>query len=337
MPFSTNDPNAFAALGLQSAKGTPQVTAAKLEYLRYISGVEEGPEKDVVDVREGGGGLDYRHTFARRVNGAGQLVSFMRPESLGQLLAFGLGGASWLGASEPAAHHFHSGHASYPYASIFHAHPGTSITKMYSDAMAAGITIELMTGELSKITVPWQSLRVGASHAALSPTYAVSPTHGEEGPFHYFDSPTIMFTGAQDTTIESVKFTAAVNLEFIQAQSITPDHLVPITREFDFEMVRRHEDKALFQSVYYGGSAAIAPSRDIATGSLRAMFMQPHSLATPILDFFAPLISYRSLGITGLDPEGGVVKETLAGRLLIGATHSLIAKVSNLHASAYGP
>lgn len=327
MPYSTSDVNAFAALGIQTAKGTPQTTAAKLRFPRYISGIEESPEQEIVDVREGGFGMDYSFSYRKSIKGAGQLVLFGRPEILTPVLAWAVGGATWNGGSTPAVHEFHTGHASYPFSTLFQQHPGSALTKMYADARAAGITLELMSGEPMKVTVPWVSLSAGGSFAALTPTYT------SEDPFMFFHAPSILLDGTLDQTISSVKLTQAVNLEELQAQSITLDELVPQTRDLDIEVVRRFEDPGLWQKVYYGASGGINPTWSVATGSLRGVWKYPGS-PTPVFDLFASLISWRSNAITGVDPDGKTVYETLTGRLLKGATHSAVIKLSNVHASA---
>ena len=38
MPISSADPNAFLAIGMQAALGTPQTAAAKLRFAKYLSG-----------------------------------------------------------------------------------------------------------------------------------------------------------------------------------------------------------------------------------------------------------------------------------------------------------
>lgn len=327
MPFSSSDVNSFAAMGIQTAKGTPQTTAAKLRYPRYISGIEESPEQEIVDVREGGFGMDYSFSYRKSIKGAGQLVAYGRPEILTPVLGWAVGGATWNGGSSPAIHEFHTGHSSYPFSTLFQQHPGSALAKMYTDARAAGLTLELLAGEPFKVTVPWTSLAAGASFAALTPTYF------SDEPFMFFHSPSVLLDGVLDQTVSSVKLTQAVNLEELQAQAITLDELVPQTRDLDIEVVRRFENAGLWQKIYYGASGGVAPTWAVSTGSLRGVWAYPGS-PTPVFDLFASLISWRSNAITGVDPDGKTVYETLTGRLLKGATHSAVIKLSNVHASA---
>lgn len=324
--FNTSDPNAFIAFGIQAAQGTAQTAAAKLRYPRYLSGVEAAPEQEIVDVREGGFGMDYSFSYRKQIHGAGQLVHFLRPDETGLALAWALGAATWAGASDPAVHLFHTNHASYPFGTFFAQHPGSDLAMIYKDARAAGFTLELMAGEPGKLTIPWLSLQEGASFAALTPTYI------NEQPFMYFNAPSILLDGTLDTAIESVKVTQAVNLEQLIAQAITLDDAVPQTRDLDIEIVRRYQNPSVYLKVYNSGG--ITPSWSVATGSLRGVWKYPGA-PTPAFDLHAPLISYRGAAITGLDPDGKTVKETITGRLLKGATHSLIVQLSNNHPSAY--
>src|SRR5690348_11168936 len=114
MPFSSADPNAFLAIGMQSALATPQVTAAKMRFMKYLAGNNLTPEQDVVYLREGGDGLDWGSSYQRQIKGTGQFVFNARPEIVGQLFQAMPGGATWGGGSVPATHLFHSGHASFP-------------------------------------------------------------------------------------------------------------------------------------------------------------------------------------------------------------------------------
>jgi Phage tail tube protein len=326
VPFNTSDPNAFLGFGIQTAKGTPQVTPARLRYQRYLSGVEETPEQEIVDVREGGFGMDYSFSYRRKILGRGQAVFFSRPEILGLGLAWALGAATWGGGSSPATHIFHSNHASYPFSTLLAQHPGSDLAKIYTDARAAGFTLELSAGEPHKLTVPWTSLSVGASFAALTPTY-----YSEE-PFMYFHAPTITLDGTLDTTVSQITFTKVVNLEELQAQAISLDEIVPQTRDIDVEVVRRYENSTLWKKVYFSGG--VTPSWSVATGSIRGMWRYPGA-PTPMFDIQAPLVTWRTAALTGLDPDGKTVYETLTGRALQGATHSLIAFLNNTHASAY--
>lgn len=326
MPFSTSDSNAFMAFGIQTAKGTPQVTASRIRFQRYISGVEESPEQEIVDVKEGGAGLDYSFSYRRKIMGRGQAVFFSRPEILGQGLAWALGAASWSGGSSPATHTFHTTHGSYPFSTILAQHPGSDIAKIYVDARAAGFTLELSAGEPHKLTIPWTSLQVGASFAAVTPTYFA------EEPFMYFHAPTITIDGTQDSSVESIKFTQAVSLEELQAQAITLDELVAQARDIDVEVVRRYEVNAQWRKVFLSGG--VTPSWSVGTGSVRGLWRYPGA-PTPSFEIHAPLVTWRQSAITGLDPDGKTVRETLSGRVLLGATHALIAMLCNTHASAY--
>lgn len=329
MPFSSADPNAFLAIGMQSAKGTPQVTATKIRYAKYLSGNDFRPELEVVDLREGGDGLDYGYSYKKSHKVTGQLVANARPELIGQILAVVLGGASWDGGSAPALHNFMTSHASYPWSTILAQHPGSDIAHLISDVRFAGFTLEMSSGEPWKITAPFTAITHGASFAALTPTYYV------EEPFVYHYSPTYVIDGAADTTITSIRIDEGLSLEELQAQQVTLDEIIVQNRTFDIEITRRHEDPTLWKKVNTG--AGISPTTSVATGSLRAGVAYGAAANLRQLDFFGPLISYRGLTFSELDPDGKTVYETIAARALKGATHTVFAQLKNAHASVYGP
>src|SRR3972149_2170024 len=104
MPKSSADPDAFLAVGIQSALGTPQTTAGKFRFVKYLSGSDVEAQIEAVDLREGGDGLDFGYAFKRMQKTVGQIVANVRPEALGQLLAAVPGGATWCGGSAPATH-----------------------------------------------------------------------------------------------------------------------------------------------------------------------------------------------------------------------------------------
>ena len=325
--FSSSDVNAYIALGVQTAEGTPQVTAARLRYPRLISGVNVQPERDVVDVREVGFGMDYSFSYVKTQKGAGQLVAFMRPEVGGLLAAIGIGAATWNGGSSPASHVFHTNHASYPWFTVIQQHPGSSLEQLFADSRISGFTLEGMAGEPWKWTIPFITKNPGASYADLTPTY-----FSDDAIIYHSGAPSYQLDGVADSTIESWKITAAISLEELQAQSVGLDTLVPQTRDLDIEVTRRYQNTTLFNKVYYGGG--VAPTQSVATGSFKIVQAHPGS-PTPFYELHAPLITWRQNAITEINPEGQTVKEVITGRLLRGATHSLILGINNAHASAY--
>ena len=327
MPFTSASPDAFMALGIQTALGTPQVTAAKLRFARYLSGNNFGPDDDIVDLREGGGGLDFLTTYARRKVTRGQLVVYARPEIVGQLLLPVLiGAATWGGGSAPATHLAHTNHASYPWTTILAAHPGTDLTHILSDVRFQGFTLEVAAGEPWKITAPYLAINRGASYAIVAPTY-----YGDDF-WLMHSAPSYQLQGVADTNITGFKITQELGVDELQAQDVTLDEAPVTNRDLNIEITRRYENAALWRTIAYGASAGVSPTTTVATGAFRAIAVGASALA---IDLNVPLISWRSDVLTELNPDGETVMETISGKILKGATHSLIGLVSNLHASAY--
>ena len=118
-------------------------------------------------------------------------------------VAGALGAATWGGASAPASHLFHSGHASFPFMTLQVGHPATSLVHFVSDAIFTGFTIEGQTGEPWKITVPFIGITHGASSTVLAPTY-----RGDE-PFLYHHAPSHQRDGAVGGDATRVKAVGA--------------------------------------------------------------------------------------------------------------------------------
>lgn len=329
MALSSADPNAFLALGMQSALGTPQTAAAKLRFAKYLSGSDAAPDIEVVDLREGGDGLDFGYTYKRAQKVVGQIVVNARPEIAGQLAQFLPGMASWDGASAPALHNFHTGHASFPWATLFVQHPGSTLPQMISDALFTGITIEGQSGEPEKWTLPFVGITHGASFAALTPSYA------SEEPFVYHYSPTFVLFGAGDDKIMSYTIERGLGIDELQAQKVTLDDIAVMNADTDAEFTRRYVDATIWKTIYMGGG--IAPTTSVATSSFRTDHRYGSGAALRNIEHQLPLLSFRADVLSELDPDGQTVIDTISAKALKGATHTMFTQIRNAHASVYGP
>jgi hypothetical protein len=330
VPFSSADPNAFCGLGMQSALGSPQLTAGKLRYAKYMSGTGYNPEQAVVNMREGGDGLDWGFTYKQTIKGAGQLVAAIRPEFAPQLFQLIPGGATWDAASGPANHTFHTGHASHPKGTLFLQHPGSLIPHFLSDVQFTGLTIEGNTGEPWKLTAPFIAANLGATFAALTPTY-----YGDAPLLYHNLSPSggYLIDGATDLTIKAFTIGLALGVDELYAQTIDPDDVVVMNRDLTFSFTRRVENATLWRKAMMGGG--FSPTQSVATGSFQAITMYGAGVSNRYLNINAPLISYDSAVISDLDPDGKTVEETYSGKILKGATAGLILTAGNAHASVY--
>lgn len=328
MPRSTADPNGFIAVGMQTALGTPQSTATKFRFIKYLAS-DFAPDANVVDLREGGDGLDFGSSYKDKQVYRGNLQFNARPEAAGQILQLALGGATWDGASGPAAHYFHSNHASFPYFTFLAQHPASDLMHRVTDALFTGLTIEGQSGQPWKYTLPFIGINHGASFAALVPSYAA------EQYFLYHGSPTYVVDGVADTTISGFNIQLGLGVDELQAQAITLDALNVLTRDVNVTLNRRFENPGLWQKIYYGASGNLAPTTAVATGNFRAVSLYGAGAALRSLDLGLPLLSYRSNQYTGIDPDGKTVMETITAKSLSNASGALNAVLKNAHASAY--
>jgi len=315
---------------MQSALGSPQVTAGKLRYAKYMSGTDYQPQMAVVDMREGGDGLDWGFSYKQTIKGAGQIVAAIRPEFAPQLFELIPGGATWDGGSAPAVHTFHTGHASHPKGTMFLQHPGSLLTHFLSDVQFTGLTIDGNTGQPWQFTAPFIAANLGASFAPFTPTY-----YGEAPILFHNLAPSggYLVDGATDLTIKAFQFGIALGIDELYAQLIHPDDVTVMNRDITFSFTRRVENATLWKKVAMGGGAA--PTTSVATGSFQAIAMYGNASQARYLSANAPLISYDQVQISALDPNGVTVEETYSGKVLKGATAALILTAMNGHASSY--
>lgn len=332
--FSTSDPSAYAALGMQSALGTPQVTASKLRFIRYLKGFDFNITPAVVDLREGGDGLDYGTTYKAQEKVDGTLVCYLRPEIAGQFFQLLPGGATWFGGTLPPTSGvlFHDNHASHPYATLQVQHPGSSIVQLFSDVRFLDFQL------LGKMGAPWQltskftAITYGASAAALTPTYFAPP----DDLFLWHNNPSYVLDGNGDTTIEQITISGQLGSEELQAQSVSLDDIAINSRVIDVEVVRRYQSPSQWAKIAYGAAANISPTTAVATGSLSAFVTNGlGSVNTRSMAINLGLLSYRYDNLTALDPDGETVRETISARALHTATAAISINLIGGHSSAY--
>ena len=330
--FTSADPAAYVGLAIQSAQGTPNSTQAKFRFAKYDAGMDAQPDIAVVDMREGGDGLDWGFTYKQRHVVRGTLVLNARSEFTGQVLAMALGGATWDGGSAPALHRYHSRHASFPFGTIHYAFPGTDMMQLFTDARMTGLTIEGGPGGVPiKITAPFVAPISGGSAAPIVPSYA-----GEE-PWLYHVGPSYLLDGSADSAIESWRIDVAYGLDELQAQSVQLDDIIHLNRDINFTLTRRYQNSTLWKKIAYMGGQA--PSSGVATGAFQGINQVPGAAGAAIryLELNLPLLSYRTNALPALDPNGVTVRETVTAKALNHASGALHIAMRNAHASAYGP
>lgn len=333
-PISSADPVSFLALGMQSALQTPQVTAAKLRYAKYIRGNDFNIVPAVVDLREGGDGLDFGTTYESQQKVQGTLAFYLRPEIGGQFFQLLPGGATSVSSSPIASNMFHDNHASHPYATIVVQHPGSTLAQLLSDIRFTGFRLEMRTGMPHMITAPFTAIAFGASVAALTPTYYAPP----DDFFLFHSNPSYVIDGVGDSTIESITVDFQLGVEELQAQSVTLDDIAILNRVVDVSVTRRYQSPSMWQKVAYGAAGNVAPTVGVATGSL-SVFNTNGQAGANLRTFLMNLglLSYRYDNLSQLDPDGVTVRETLTARALHTASSGITILMGNAHASQYAP
>lgn len=337
--FSSADPSAYLCLGMQSGLGAPQTTASKLRFVKYLKGNAFNIVPAVVDIREGGDGLDFGTTYKAQEKVQGTLSFYLRPEIAGQFFQLLPGGATYFGGSLPPTSgvFFHDNHASHPYSTIQVQHPGSSIVQLFSDVRLLDFSLVGKTGAPWQITSKFTAITFGASAAGLTPTYyGVGSSLDDLFLFH--NNPSYVIDGFADSTIDSISINFQLGSEELQAQGVGLDDISINNRVIDVEVGRRYQSASMWQKIAYGAAGNIAPTTSVATGSLSAFVsngLTGASLRSMLIQM--GLLSYRYDNLTELDPDGMTVKETISARALHTASAALAISLQNAHASNYGP
>lgn len=330
MPFSTADPNAYVALAMQSALGTPNTTPAKYRFAKYAGGNSFQDAMNVVDLREGGDGLDFGSSYQTDQSLEGTLVFNLRPEISAQVLAIAMGGATWTGGSlaPTCAHLFHTNHASFPWSTMQVGYPGTSLVRLVRDVKFTGLSFSFKTGQPLQMSLPYRGIYAGAStNIALVPSYP-----NLDGFWVYHFNPTFLVDGALATTLEEVRIDMNYGSENLQSQAVTFDDIAILNRDANITIVRRYEDATLYKKIYYGGG--VAPTVSVPTGAFSGFWSQGGGGSQYTFKIDAGLITYRGDQLPDLDPDGKTVRETITGKILKTASSLLTVQVVNARASA---
>lgn len=336
-PFTSADPNAYVALAMQSGLAVPQVAAAKMRFAKYLSGNGFQVVPAVVDLREGGDGLDFGLTYKNQQVARGNLIVNLRPEIAGQFFQLLPGGAAVGAGSLPAIHTFHDNHASFPYSTLIVQHPGSSMVTLLSDVRFTGFTLEAARGGPLKLTAPFIAITHGASVVALTPTYYNFASPGSDDPFYYHVGASLAFGGLADSTIESWTLGLQLGTEELQAQGISLDDIAILNRDWSFSMTRRYQSPSQWAAIVYGGAANLAPTTAVATSAFMANYIYGAAGASRAFQVNIGMLSHREDAITELDPDGKTIKETITSKPLRTASAAVLFTLANGHASVYGP
>jgi hypothetical protein len=327
MPFISNDPNQFVAVGMQSGQGTPQVAQAKFRFVRSLAGTKVDSVQEIVDLREGGDGMDPSWHYQKTQKFTGQLVANLRPEIAGAIFQFLPGYASWLGGTQIPTNIqvFSTNHASLPWGTLVFQHPGSSLLQAISDVRFTELTLEGKPGEPILMTVPFTAIGDTVVASAYTPT-----NYGEDA--FLYQGATILLNGALASGITSWKIGLKYKVDELYAQNLTLDTIVPLNRDITLEFTRRYENPTLWSIIAMDGGNS--PSYSAPTGSFD-VYQTVGGSASGIVRFSLPLLSYHGITLTEIDPDGKTIIETVQAGALKGATHAMLVQLNNAHASAY--
>lgn len=326
----------FIAIGKQTAKGTPQTTAAAFTYAKFLTGTDFQPVWQFLGpVREGGDGLDQRWDMRTAQRARGTLVHHMRPDITGQILAAFFGGgfggnpaSAMTGTPSLIATHTFTFPAQFrsQYWTVVAGHPGGELTHVLYDARPVGMTIEAINQSPLKMTSEWVGLKYGASWGVT-----MAPVYQGGDPFVFFGaSIAYPYAGSAGSYVSQYTVTTRVDVdENLYTNDLIMMDLVDIARTAEVTLREVWTNATNYLNVEYAG--LVAPTYNLATGTLQSS----HVYSSNSFQINFPLIRWSDSNLTAVDPDNKTVYIDYAGIALAGATTSINVILVNSHVSNY--
>lgn len=332
----TGGASTFIAIAKQSAKGTPQTTAAAFVFAKYLNGTDVQPMQEYLGpIREGGDGLDLRFDQQVAHRARGTIVVHARPDITGMIggafLGGGFGGAAasaWSGGSAPATHimQFPPGQRT-TYYTIVVQHPGGTLTQVMTDSRCIQMNMEEQARQPLRITSEWLGIQMGASWGtALTPVYEGGDVYG-----FWNASITFPFVGSAASYVTRIGINAQIEVDQdLFTSGLFMADIVDLGRTVEVEVDEIYQNASNYIFIETKGGAAATFT--LATGVLRV----GHVLnASRSLGIDTMALRFGDTRLTAIDPENKVVYAQHSAVALAGATSSLILAMSNGHASNY--
>src|SRR4051812_22510228 len=114
MPFSSNDPKDYLAIGKQSAAGTEATTFKFVKYL--TGGLDVAQENETI--YEGGDGQDPGLVYKSRVKPDGSFDVYARPDTFTYLAAWAMGSGVDPASTAAVASHIYTPNSTVPFLTV---------------------------------------------------------------------------------------------------------------------------------------------------------------------------------------------------------------------------
>jgi hypothetical protein len=324
MPFSSNDPANYLAIGKQSSD---TVEATSFQFLKYLNDASFDPAMETQDVYEGGDGQDSGLHYKSSVKPDGSVEVYARPNAFAYLGAYAMGSGIDPPSVAPGgvASHIYVPNATVPALTVEQSFAGGNEIERVMNAIISGFTVESEAKQPWKITVPMIG---GGTYygrpiaSALTPAIEVGNPAMHAGGAYLID-------GATSLWIQSFayRFERKVDDDLFTV-NVTRADVVELTRSLAIEMQVVLVDPTLYRKVQRNGGSYVPV--DLATGSFHA---ERQIGASQLIALDVPLLNYTGAAVNRLNPDGETMVINVSAMAVKGAT-SLTQLRANIIGSA---
>lgn len=312
MPFSTNDPADYLAIGKQSAQGTE---ASSFKFVKYLTNSGINVTTDAQTIYEGGDGQDPGLVYKQYVKPDGSFDVYTRVDTWNYLTAWAMGSGVAVASTAGLASHCYVPNATVPYLTIEQAYGGGGQIDRVTDAIITGLTIDAQAGMPWKLTVPFTG--GGTVYGRNGSASALSATLESGDPAMYAGG-AYLIDGATNLDVLSWNFQFSRGVDD-GLFTVSPFRrtVVPLTRQYGLTMQVIYQSPSLWQKINYGGAGGTIVPFNLATGAFHA---ERILTASQLVSIDIPLLNYTAVDVNELEPDGQTLLLSVTAQPRKGAT-----------------
>lgn len=324
MPYSSNDPADYLAIGKQSARGTEATTFKFVKYLTGGVNIAQAAQT----IFEGGDGQDPGLVYKSTVKPDGNFDAYGRVDTWNYLTAWAMGSGIAVASTAAVASHCYVPNSTVPLLTIEQAIGGGNQIDRVTDAIISGLTVDGQEGMPWKLSVPF--IGGGTVYGRNGTASALSATLETGDPVMYAGG-AYLIDGATnlDITQFSFGFTRSVDDNLF---TVSPFRraVVPLTRAYTLTFNVIYESPSLYQKILYGAAGGTISPFNLATGAFHA---ERILTASQMVSIDVPLLRYTDVQVNALEPNGQTMILSVTAQPLKGAT-SVVQLRTNTTAQA---
>jgi hypothetical protein len=311
MPFSSNDPANYLAIGKQANRETEATT---FRFLKYLNEAAFNPGIDSNVVYEGGDGQDAGLAYKQRVKPDGEVQVYSRPNPFVWLGAYAMGSALAVPsvAETGLASHCYVPNATVPRLTVEQSFAAGQEVERAMNAIAGGFKVESSAGEPWKVSVP---IIGGGTYygrpaaSALTPVLDTGDPALHQGGAYLIDGATSLWI--QGFTYD---FTRKLDDGLFTVDVMRAD-VMELTRSLTLNMQVVMTDPTLYRKIVRQGGSFLGAN--LATGSFHA---ERALASSQIISLDVPLVRYTAVDLARLNPDGETVVLNISAQAIKGAT-----------------